>query len=372
MALNAFAVGQKFKIDTDQFVITRLLDNGWVQYEAIFSRLVSQGPINELLSKYSTGELVFYRDQPAETVKRDHKRFRPANMMTVWNDTFRQDYEEEEWNKAQAKLQLLKLLEGVPCSNSRLPPAIAAVWEKFKRAKLGAYLDTAPHFVTVARWRKAYLRAEGDIRALIERQAQKGNRDSRVPEEVERLIEDTLMDQYLVPEKVSISDIVGIVNMAIINLNRERRRQLQDELQRVTINLVRSRVRMLWSAFDLYAAKHGRAAAQLKFRAVGSGYLASKPLERASMDHTRMDLFVIDEETHLPLGRPWLTVIIDDCTRMVLGYSISFEPPSAVSVARALRHAMLPKTEFLKQFESVKGSWDAWGVIETLILDNGL
>ncbi len=75
------------------------------------------------------------------------------------------------------------------------------------------------------------------------------------------------------------------------------------------------------------------------------------------MDHSRLDIFVVDESTRLPLGRPWLTLIIDDNTRVVIGYYISFEPPSGVSMTRALKHALEPK----ELYPETKGVWDAWG-----------
>jgi hypothetical protein len=30
-------------------------------------------------------------------------------------------------------------------------------------------------------------------------------------------------------------------------------------------------------------------------------------LERVEIDHTKLDLFVVDQKTNLPIGRPWLT-----------------------------------------------------------------
>jgi putative transposase len=371
MALSAFAVGQKFKIGNDYFAIKRLLEGALVQYEALPSGIVTQCPMDELLTMYSVGDLRFHRDMPSEK-SRCNAHSLPTHLVQAWNDGFRQDYQDEDWNRAQAKLKLIKLLEGVPSTANRLTSAIDEVWEKFRRTGSGAHLKNKPHFTTVARWRAKYGKAQGDIRSLIERRAEKGNRESRTPPELDELIEQELLRTYLVPEKGTISDVLAAVNANVLRLNRERKRQLECPLPAAGKSLVRARLRQLWSPRDQFAARHGKKAADVKFRAAMAGFPARRPMERASMDHTRMDVFVIDDKTRLPLGRPWLTVIIDDCTRIVLGYSISFEPPSAVSVARALRHAMLPKADFLSRFRSVQGGWDAWGVIETLILDNGM
>src|SRR5699024_7592053 len=82
----------------------------------------------------------------------------------------------------------------------------------------------------------------------------------------------------------------------------------------------------------------------------------------------RMDVFVVDERTGLPLGRPWLTLIIDECTRYILGYYLGFEEPGSVSMARALRHALSVKT----LMPDVQSAWDAWGLMDTLVVDNGM
>jgi putative transposase len=68
-----------------------------------------------------------------------------------------------------------------------------------------------------------------------------------------------------------------------------------------------------------------------------------RPLERVECDETKLDLMVIDTETRLPLGRPWLTTMIDVCTKMITGFYLSFHPPGYLSVMRCLLHAIRPK-----------------------------
>lgn len=68
-----------------------------------------------------------------------------------------------------------------------------------------------------------------------------------------------------------------------------------------------------------------------------------------------------------PLGRPWLTLVIDVATRMIAGFYLSLDAPSSTSVALAISHAVLPKTG------SPLTSSEAWpveGLPETIHLDN--
>ena len=67
------------------------------------------------------------------------------------------------------------------------------------------------------------------------------------------------------------------------------------------------------------------------------------PLDVLQMDHTPMDLILVDEAARKPIGRPWLTLAMDVDTRMVAGFLISLDPPCATSVALALAQAVCPR-----------------------------
>ncbi|WP_437412692.1 hypothetical protein [Sinorhizobium meliloti] len=54
-------------------------------------------------------------------------------------------------------------------------------------------------------------------------------------------------------------------------------------------------------------------------QAVPGVFAASRPLQVVQVDHTKADIFVVDEETRQPIGRPWLTLAMDVCSRMVTG-----------------------------------------------------
>jgi putative transposase len=50
------------------------------------------------------------------------------------------------------------------------------------------------------------------------------------------------------------------------------------------------------------------------------------PLERVQIDHTQVDVIVVDEGDRLPIGRPCLTLAIDVASRAVLGFSAELRP----------------------------------------------
>ncbi len=60
-------------------------------------------------------------------------------------------------------------------------------------------------------------------------------------------------------------------------------------------------------------------------------------------DHTPLDVWVLDERGQP--ARPWLTVILDDYSRAVAGYSLSLHAPAALQTALALRQAIWHKAD---------------------------
>jgi putative transposase len=87
---------------------------------------------------------------------------------------------------------------------------------------------------------------------------------------------------------------------------------------------------------------------------------AERPNEIWQADHTPLDIFVLDSRKQA--AKPWLTAIVDDYSRAVSGYFLSFQPPSSVRVALALRQAIWRKDE---------DSWTMCGIPEKLYTDRG-
>jgi len=106
-------------------------------------------------------------------------------------------------------------------------------------------------------------------------------------------------------------------------------------------------------------------------RAVPGEYAASRPLEVVQIDHTQVDLFLVDEITRKPMqSRPWLTLAVDVFTRMVTGFHLSLDPPSRVSVSLCLLHAVYDKTAWLQE-RQIEAPWPVAGLPETVHVDNG-
>jgi len=99
-------------------------------------------------------------------------------------------------------------------------------------------------------------------------------------------------------------------------------------------------------------------------------YSASRPLQIVQIDHTKADVFVVDEETRSPIGRPWLTLALDVCSRMVPGFYLTMEAPSRLSTSLCLLHSVFDKSAWLRE-RDIHEVWPIAGLPETLHADNG-
>lgn len=95
-----------------------------------------------------------------------------------------------------------------------------------------------------------------------------------------------------------------------------------------------------------------------------------RALEVVQIDHTLVDVIVVDRENRQPIGRPWLTLAVDVKTRMIAGFHVSLWPPSALSVCLALTHAVLSKTSWLADRELQTLDWPVSGLPQVLHVDN--
>jgi putative transposase len=77
-------------------------------------------------------------------------------------------------------------------------------------------------------------------------------------------------------------------------------------------------------------------------------------------DHTPLDILLIRPDGEV--AKPWLTTVIDDYSRAVAGYFLSFEDPSALHTSLALRQAIWRKED---------SRWIVCGIPNILYTDNG-
>jgi len=87
---------------------------------------------------------------------------------------------------------------------------------------------------------------------------------------------------------------------------------------------------------------------------------AKRPNHIWQADHTLLDINVLDENGCEK--RPWLSIVLDDMSRAIAGYYITFKAPSALNTSLALRQAIWRKGD---------PGWPVCGIPEILYTDHG-
>jgi putative transposase len=87
---------------------------------------------------------------------------------------------------------------------------------------------------------------------------------------------------------------------------------------------------------------------------------ASGPNAIWQADHSQLDIAVLKEDGSTE--KPWLTIVIDDHSRVISGYYLAFEAPSSLRTSLALRQGIWRKEDPL---------WPICGIPEVLYTDNG-
>ena len=96
------------------------------------------------------------------------------------------------------------------------------------------------------------------------------------------------------------------------------------------------RIRNL-SAIEVAKKREGERNAEKKFELSESEFPhADFPLQSVQIDHTPIDVEIVDEENRLVTERPFLTIAFDCFSRCVLGYYLTYNKPSRFSIAMTL------------------------------------
>jgi len=121
----------------------------------------------------------------------------------------------------------------------------------------------------------------------------------------------------------------------------------------------------------LYKVTHTADQSNQRYGAKPGYKVTTRPLEWVQIDHTVVDLMVVDEDDRtIVLGRPYISLAVDLHTRVVLGFYVSLLPPSAVSVAMLMESCVLPKAAFLQGLGLPEHLLPYHGLPEVIHTDN--
>ena len=214
------------------------------------------------------------------------------------------------------------------------------------------------HVSTVYRWLEAYEKI-GLLSSLL-RKPRRDKGVARLLPQVEAIIKETIEDFHLTAQRRTPTKTAAEV----------RKRCVQAGFPAPDEKTVRSRINAVGGELQLRRREGAKAAAERYTPLRGSFPGADFPLAVVQIDHTPMDVIVVDDVHRKPINRPHLTTAIDVYSRMVVGYYISLDPPGALSTGLCISRAILGKEIFLTKLGIEDLTWPCWGVMAKIHTDN--
>lgn len=164
-------------------------------------------------------------------------------------------------------------------------------------------------------------------------------RRKRLSSGVEAIIAATLREQWLVLEAPPLAGVVAEI----------RARCEEAGMPAPSYDSVERRIPVLFTPEEIARGRHAdpRHLHRLKPR---PGYIhAEHPLDICQIDHTPTDINFVEvmDAAGTFVGRAYLTIVTDVFSRCILGFCLTLEKPSSLSVALCLAHAMCAKDEWM-------------------------
>ncbi|GAB4097898.1 Mu transposase C-terminal domain-containing protein [Sinomonas halotolerans] len=209
-------------------------------------------------------------------------------------------------------------------------------------------------YALLRRWREG----EGLASDMVPGRSSGGRGGSRLPEDVDAVVGEVLSGGYANRQRKT----VAAAHREIARLCRRRGLPVPS----------RSSVARRVAGLDPLAtatAREGADGARRLKSAGGRVPPVGEVLEQVQIDHTVVDVVVVDERERLPIGRPYVTVGIDVFSRCIVGLVVTLEAPSALSVGLCLAHMATDKRPWLER-TGVEADWPMSGKPRELYLDN--
>jgi putative transposase len=252
-------------------------------------------------------------------------------------------HSDADWNIAKRRFDSIEPLLSTPRNSG------AAV--RARAAECG--VDVA----TLYRWLRQYKQLP-TLSGLLDVKRSGGRGQSRLDPAQDKVIQEAIQTSYLTPQRRRARTICRLVAARCKEL----------DIPSPHANTVRNRIAAIAPELSLGKRMGADSARQLR-PLKGSFPTLDRPLAVVQIDHTPLDIILVDTEHRKPIGRPWITIAIDVYSRMVVGYHVSFEPPGSLTTALCIAHAISRKEEWLAK-HNVEGEWPCAGIMRCIHVDN--
>lgn len=367
MSLMQLCTGDVWEIDGERHYLDRVLEGGFLVLRSVqtgqpYQRLTEAGELASPTKQWLEDEFAASAVRRLEVVSASQAHsLREADPELIHDKDPRAIVR-------QVVLRSLDRMGDFSRSDPSLRKALALIWEN-KPRQLSSHTPPSPS--TVRRWLKK--RGQANDRPLKAMVSASGriSRRKRLPASVRRLIHEAAT-AYWSDLKLTVADAYDDLVFRLQEINREIESRAGDGVAVPSRETFRKHLRSL-ECFETVAARYGKKEATNRFKATGEGLKAHRPLLLATIDHTPADVHVVMEvDEWRYIGRPFLTLIVDVHSRCILGWVLSFEPPSLYSVIECIKRANRPKPRMRTLFPDCPELADIYGKCDEIVVDNGL
>ena len=251
-----------------------------------------------------------------------------------------------EWDEAKRREAILEPLSKL----SMCPVAMA------NEAAHKLNLSVRQIYTLINRYRNS----DFQLLSLLPYQPTGGKNKGRIATELEEIIQKVIKECYLTKQKLKVSVIVEEI----------RRQCYHKNIKPPAAGTIRARVNTIKSEEKVRLRESTQQSKYQYHSFEGTFPTPDHPLDVIQIDHTPVDIIIVDDFHRKPIGRPYLTIAIDVYSRCIAGFILTLEAPSSVSVGLCLTHAILDKQEGLLKQNLEHSNWPIWGKPNTLYVDN--
>lgn len=378
MSRNRFCRGMRLEFRGREYVVEQRLPSGELQLKDIATNSIRNESEMGLIDALFEGHLEFLGSGRGHTLIQRKKTENLIDDIVMLRDG---DPRKKVAKRRYAYVNAIRGSSLTQFTRRTLEPLIREVAEAIEDRN-------PPDWKTVCyRWFRPFVASGEDIRALVPTYKSRGNRrpkfigrrknkgekfsqkEKEKAKEIASILDEVINEEYLNEQRLTVHAVYDLLVQRIDETNQLR--DLDDKLPVPDRSSLYDRIHAL-DEYEADAARYGKKYADYKHRCNKPGPRPTRPLERVEVDHTTLDIFVLDDEVRLPIGRPTITAAIDKYSRVILGMYVSFDGTGYASVMQCLLHAITPKTYLTTQFPNVENVWDTYGLPEEVVVDNAL
>lgn len=264
---------------------------------------------------------------------------------TLMSDRLPDEIDEEDWEVAHRRADVIRKF-------LRTGPSQATAADVDRLAvEMGVSQATAYRLIKL-------FRSGGTVMSLLDRKPGRPDGHRTLDAEREQIIRAAIKTHYLNGNRPTMSQLVRDVqtNCMSAGYKPPHRRTIAARVEDIDL--------------QQRAKKRGEGKTIKATTPVPGAFTIARPLDVVQLDHTKVDVFIVDEETRKPIGRPWLTLAMDVCSRMVTGFYLTMDAPSRLSTSLCLLHSVFDKSAWLRERE-IEDPWPVAGMPTMLHVDNG-